>query len=72
MNEIKKARSTIREAFEKDPNFEFGYVANISCLIHDNLDFKREFAIALLQDRDGLEWEVSNGLAKKIVKLVFG
>ena len=35
MNEIEKARETMRDAFEKDPDFKMGYVANIAMLLHD-------------------------------------
>ncbi len=32
---IKKARKTMRKAFEKDPYFAETYVANIAMLLHD-------------------------------------
>ena len=35
MNEIAKARETIRAAFEKDSGFKEGYVSNIAMLLHD-------------------------------------
>lgn len=35
MNKIAEARKTIRDVFEKDPEFKQGYVANIAMLLHD-------------------------------------
>lgn len=35
-NKIAKARKTIRDAFEKDPDFKQGYKANIAMLLHDH------------------------------------
>lgn len=35
MNEIAKARETIRTAFEKDKGFKEGYISNIAMLLCD-------------------------------------
>ena len=34
-NRIENARATFRHAFELDPDFRHGYVANIAMLFHD-------------------------------------
>ena len=36
MNEIKKARETMRKAFDEDPEFKETYIANIAMLLYDN------------------------------------
>ena len=63
----------MREAFDKDPDFRFGYVANISCLIHDKVAWnKKKYALVLLEDKKvGWSWDTTNELAERILDLVF-
>jgi len=35
MNKIAKARKVMREAFEKDEHFKYGYISNIAMLFYD-------------------------------------
>ena len=57
MNEIEKARETMRDAFEKDPDFKMGYVANIAMLLHD---------------RHGItNYDKRNAAAEDILELIF-
>jgi len=71
--EISEARRVMREAFDKDENFRFGYVANISCLIHDKISWdKKKYALVLLEDnKAGWSWAATNELAEKILDLIF-
>lgn len=57
-NKIQKARETMANSFKKDPDFEYVYISNIACLIHDN------------NTRD-LSWKECNVLAKKVLDLIF-
>lgn len=69
---IKRARETIRNAFDANAGFKYAYVANISCVIHDNFENdKKEIAKALLQDMPYMTWEKSNEVAEKIINLIF-
>ena len=36
MDQIKRARKTMRDAFDKDPDFKMGYIANIAMRLHDH------------------------------------
>ena len=54
---IKEARKTIREAFEKDPDFKESYVANIAMLLHDHYGIT--------------DFETRNQAGEDIVKLIF-
>lgn len=44
--EIKDARQVMREAFEQDEAFKFGYVANIACVLMDNIPGMKRGTIA--------------------------
>jgi hypothetical protein len=57
MNEIKKARETMRKAFDEDPDFKMGYIANIAMLLHDNYGIT--------------DYDERNAAAEDILKLIF-
>ena len=57
MNQIQKARKIFRDAFDKDPDFKQGYVANIAMLLHD------QYGLTDFGER--------NAAAEDILKLVF-
>lgn len=57
MNKIAKARKTMRDAFDKDEDFKYGYIANIAMLLHD---------------RHGItNYDKRNAAAEDILQLVF-
>jgi len=70
---ISEARRVMREAFDADGDFRYGYVANIACLIHDKMSWdKKKYALVLLEDNKvGFSWAATNELAEKIVDLIF-
>ena len=51
-----EGRSNMWTTFQRDPAFYNGYIANVSCIIHD------------MMERD---WTTSNIVADKIMKLIF-
>lgn len=53
---IKKARRTIRRAFEEDPEFKQTYIANVAMYLHDEVH--------------GLDMEVKNIRESKAEKLI--
>ncbi len=57
MNEIAKARETIRTAFERDKGFKIGYISNIAMLLHDRYG---------ITDR-----ETRNQAAEDLLQLIF-
>ncbi len=57
MNEIAKARETMRERFEKDKGFKQGYIANIAMLLHDRYGIT--------------DYEIRNRAAEDLLKLIF-
>ena len=57
MNKIKRARKTMRKAFEKDGGFLVGYVSNIAMLLHDKYGMT--------------DYEIRNRAAKDILRLIF-
>lgn len=56
-NEIEDARNTMREAFEKDPNFYLTYQSNVAMLLYDRYGIK--------------DVGKRNSAADEILKLVF-
>ena len=63
---IKQARATMVQAFKKDPEFRWGYVANISALIYDNQRNSTSPPKENLKEISGC-----NQMAERILKLVF-
>jgi len=57
MEEIKKARETMRNAFDEDPDFKMGYIANIAMLLHDHHGITN--------------YDKRNAAAEDILKLIF-
>lgn len=57
MEGIKKARETMRTAFDKDPDFKMSYIANIAMLLYDHHDITN--------------YEKRNVAAEDILKLIF-
>jgi len=57
MRKIKKARKTMRKAFEKDGSLLVGYVSNIAMLLHDKYGMTN--------------YEKRNRAAKDILRLIF-
>lgn len=57
MDEIKKARKTMRTAFDEDPDFKMSYIANIAMLLHDHHGITN--------------YEKRNAAAEDILKLIF-
>jgi hypothetical protein len=58
-DEIKKARKTMREAFEKAPDFKESYIANVAMRLYDLGCLKRPH-----KDR--------NEVAESVIDLIFG
>jgi hypothetical protein len=60
-NEIKKARKTMRKAFDKDKQLKWGYICNIAMHLYDELC------------KDGLElnYDRRNEIAEKMLKVIF-
>ncbi len=54
---IEDARTTMAKAFQKDPHFRMGYVANIAMLLHDRYGIT--------------DYETRNAAGDDIVKLIF-
>lgn len=69
-NNIAEARQIIKQALERDKGFRIGFVANVSCLLHDNLE-KKDIAYYLLRHNEPVTWEMTNTLAEKIIDLLF-
>ena len=63
MNEIQKARKTMRDAFNKDEDFKEVYIANIAMLLYDKLHSKKYKPRLRPVDR--------NSIAKDILNLIF-
>ena len=59
---IKKARKVMRDAFEKDPNFKYVYIANVGMYLYDN----REPLEYLIDNK-----EVRERVATEIIDLIF-
>jgi len=57
MNEIAKARETMRERFEQDKGFKQGYMANIAMLLHDRYGIT--------------DYDTRNKAAEDLLKLIF-
>lgn len=57
MNKIKKARKTMRDAFDADPDFKMSYIANIAMLLYDHHGIT--------------DYDKRNAAAEDILKLVF-
>jgi len=57
INKIKKARKTMADAFDKDPDFKMGYIANIAMLLHDHHGITN--------------YDKRNAAAEDILKLIF-
>ena len=53
---IVRARNIMRKSFEKDKDFEYGYISNMACLLHDR------FAVS---------WKKANEMAKSLLDLIF-
>ena len=70
MNKIEKARKVMRDAFKKDPDFRFGYEANIAMLIYD--DQYQDPMSPLHQAANLKTKEGCNIIADRIIDLVFG
>jgi hypothetical protein len=58
-NPIQTARETLRDAFENDPDFRYGWESNIAMLLYDRHggDFK--------------DYDIRNDTAKALMKLLF-
>ena len=56
-NEIKRARETMRLAFEEDKDFEQGYISNIAMLLYDRYNIT--------------DYDTRNQAAKEILQLIF-
>jgi len=57
MSSVKKARKIMREAFDADPDFKLGYIANIAMLLHDHYGIT--------------DYDKRNAAAEDILKLIF-
>lgn len=69
---IKRARMVMRRAFERDPDFRFGYQANIAMLIYDNQKDKDGAVTQEMATEDLRTKEGCNAIADRIIDLVFG
>ena len=49
MNEIMKARKTIRDAFENDPEFKHTYIATVAVMLYDNVEMEHSSLEALAE-----------------------
>jgi hypothetical protein len=60
-NKIRKARKTMRKAFDKDEQLKWGYICNIAMHLYDELC------------KDGLElnYDRRNEIAEKMLKVIF-
>lgn len=56
-SELEKARKTIRDAFEADEHFKYGYVSNVAMLLHDRYGIT--------------DHKKRNDAAKEILELIF-
>ena len=69
-NKIAKARKVMCKAFKKDPDFRYGYLANIAMCIHDSQAPK-----VIPEQSKPLNMkkvEDCNIVADRIINLVFG
>jgi len=57
MNKIARARETMRNAFDADPDFKMVYIANIAMLLHDHYGIT--------------DYDKRNVAAEDILKLIF-
>jgi len=57
MNKIARARKTMKDAFDADPDFKMGYIANIAMLLHDHYGIT--------------DYDKRNAAAEDILKLIF-
>lgn len=60
--EIVDARKIMREAFEKDEGFKLGYIANIACILMDNIPGLKRGQKAI---------DLRNDVADKILDRIF-
>jgi len=60
-NEIKNARKIIRDAFDEDEQFKWGYICNIAMHLYDEIC------------KDGLQLDYNrrNEIAEKMLKVIF-
>ena len=60
-NKIRKARKTIRDAFDEDEQFKWGYICNVAMHLYDELC------------KDGLQLDYNrrNEIAKKVLDVIF-
>ena len=56
-NNIKEARRIFKDAFDRDPDFRYGYQSNIAMLLHD------QYGIT--------DYDKRNAAANDILKLIF-
>ena len=63
MNPIQKARKTMADAFDKDPDFRDTYSANIAMLLYDEFHKKKYKPKLKPDDR--------NAVAEKLIDLIF-
>lgn len=66
MSSVKKARKIMREAFDADPDFKMGYIANIAMLLYDRLE---KDGITL--PNEILDYDKRNAAAEDILELIF-
>ena len=57
MSSVKKARETMRTAFDADPDFKMGYISNIAMILHDHYGIT--------------DYDKRNRAAEDILKLIF-
>ena len=57
MSRVKKARETMRKAFDKDPDFKMSYIANIAMRLHDHYGIT--------------DYDKRNAIAEDILELIF-
>lgn len=61
-NEIQEARRVMREAFERDPEFKQTYIANIACMLIDNIPGLKRNQKAI---------DIRDDVAEKILDRIF-
>jgi len=73
MEEIRKARQTLIDAFKKDPDFRYGYLANIARRIYD--DQRRGYELKkgdFVNKANNLSTiQGCNNMADDIMRLIF-